>query len=656
MLSKQLKTSLFRKLDSIQGAYGNDIDERGLLRFISDIWDVKSMPSTDHRKKTLYDDIIQHTVANNDWEDDYLFIDILNLVDGSEEKFLLYLETIVHPNYKNNLEQIQKFVFIINAHIEREGLKLIVLDYDNGLQLPIFKVRPIEMYGDLPTGLKVNKIPFYIIKEPKYRRSDRLSSHDKPSTLPSFVLVFNPGWNDFGYFTDFSLYFHGENNSYSIGPVKIMSIGQPYKVIDVFSEDVFYVLGDSFCSLGQTEEYYERLKNLFDVDLESILYALKDAAFFPLIHEKVEKEYVFSQSLIRNDDAERLLREIKYKLYDYDPGSMYKFKYLFTPIYGDNSITVDFDFNSETIFPSRIYAIIGKNGTGKTQLISSIPRKFSEKLYDQFIPRIPLFGKIIAVSYSAFDRFEIPTASADFSYVYCGLRNKSGERLTEDELLSRFQTSITRIESLDRIEKLRSIILNFIEDSIAIEMFSIDKKASKPTYLFDLNGFFQNKAKLSSGQAILIYVISEIVANIRFDSLLLYDEPETHLHPNAISELVNTIYELVDEFQSYCIIATHSPLIVREIPSKNVYVLEKHENVASLRKIGKESFGENLTIITDEIFGSKEVPKQYKKIIDNLVGQKMNFEDILNILESDNIPLSLNARMYIKSKLSELNA
>jgi len=158
---------------------------------------------------------------------------------------------------------------------------------------------------------------------------------------------------------------------------------------------------------------------------------------------------------------------------------------------------------------------------------------------------------------------------------------------------------------------------------------------------------------LSSGQSILLYIITEIVANIRYDAIILYDEPETHLHPNAITQLMNTIYELVNEFQSYCIIATHSPLIIRELLSKNVFVMERESNYPSLRKIGIETFGENLTVLTEEVFGNRSIPKQYKLILERLVNNGLSYDEIINELESDNVPLSLNARMYLKTIVDE---
>ena len=69
--------------------------------------------------------------------------------------------------------------------------------------------------------------------------------------------------------------------------------------------------------------------------------------------------------------------------------------------------------------------------------------------------------------------------------------------------------------------------------------------------------------------------MTEIIANIRYDSLIIFDEPETHLHPNAISQLINSIHSLADQFKSYCIIAPHSPIIVQGILSKNIFVINQ---------------------------------------------------------------------------------
>ena len=68
-----------------------------------------------------------------------------------------------------------------------------------------------------------------------------------------------------------------------------------------------------------------------------------------------------------------------------------------------------------------------------------------------------------------------------------------------------------------------------------------------------------------------------------------------------------------------------------------------------------ESFGENLTVLTEEIFGNKEVPKFYKKRIKELINEGYNYDDIIHNLESRVTPLSLNVTIYIKSLIESRN-
>ena len=112
---------------------------------------------------------------------------------------------------------------------------------------------------------------------------------------------------------------------------------------------------------------------------------------------------------------------------------------------------------------------------------------------------------------------------------------------------------------------------------------------------------------------------------------------------------------MLEEYQSYGIISTHSPLIIREMLSKSVYIMERNENYPSIRKIGLQSFGENLTILTEEIFGNKSVDKYYKNKILELAQYGYSYVEIVEILENDQIPLSLNLTMFIKNLVTSKN-
>lgn len=652
-VNEKNRLQIFNALIKEPNPFGPFDEYNGLLDFLQEIWNLREMPSEDSRFGNALEDVAQHTINNDDWEDSFLFLERLKLLEDNEI-YIKFLETVVNPDFRKSEDEVIKFVLLINPYLGKDGLELYLSHYDDDGR-PVYLIQQ-KAREDSSIYIKKNDIPFFVDKNTGYSY-DKANAHRKPTEYPSFVLAHNAGWNDYGYFSLYHLYYYVDAQKYplSIGGIRIIHESD---METSMLPDRFEVLDDGFCSLGQNIGYYETLKAQMGRDFESVLYALRDSAFFHDILERFEKKDAFRKSLTRIDRAERLLREARHKVFGFDLSNLYSFDYTFQPVFSKSAIDINFSFSNDDDFPNRVYALIGKNGAGKTQLITSLPKDISRKKDENFSPRTPFFSKVITVSYSVFDNFEIPKKTASFNYIYCGIRNDKGEMSTERGLLLRFHNSWKRIVELQRVEQWRSVLLNFIERELVDEFLVLDTEntSSSNRYKVDISDFGGTRKKLSSGQSIILYIISEIVANIRYDSLLLFDEPETHLHPNAITQLVNTIYSLVGEFESYCIITTHSPLIIREMFSKNVYVMEKHDNVPSVRRIGIESFGEDSSVLTEEVFGNKEIPKHYKTKIRRLVEQGYGYDDILSKIEFDELPLSLNAKIYIKSLLKNTNA
>lgn len=644
-LSKRLKLNLLRALLSEKELFGSSDDGENIIRFLDDMMDLKSLPSTDSRYKDAYGDTYQHLVNNYDWEYEWVLTERFNIIDNNET-FIEFLNRIIHPDLRKNEDDITKYYLLINPYLEKENLALKAIQLDtNGLR--VYEVTSKKEADKTPIDIVQNNIPFFVDNYPRGFFDD-VATFKKSGFDACFVLDPNKGWNDYGVWSTFTLYYRSvDTEVITIGYPKIIHETESH-TFDVLDKQ-FKVLGNQFCSLGQELDYYENLKRIFGNKFLNILWALQDSAFFPPILERFEHNSNFKNSLIRFNEPERLLREAKYELYGFNLDNLYSFKYAFKPNFTDDELEIDFDFSSDSLIPNRIYAIIGKNGTGKTQLVTTLPLDIANKKNDNFTPKAPLFSKVITVSYSSFDRFQIPKKTAEFNYVYCGLKDENGNRLEEDQLILRFNDSYSKIIEQQRDSNYIKIINQFIDIDILKQFIS--KKAG--AYEINSSKFVATIRQLSSGQSILLYIITEIVANIRFDSLLIYDEPETHLHPNAISQLINTIYELTNEFQSYCIIATHSPLIVQELLSKNVYIIEKESNVITARKPLIETFGENLTTITEEIFGNRDIPNHFEKILTGLAETGKSFDEILTLIESKGIPLSLNARIYLKSIVDE---
>ena len=328
-----------------------------------------------------------------------------------------------------------------------------------------------------------------------------------------------------------------------------------------------------------------------------------------------------------------------------DAPGIFDFKYSCKLESASSPHQINFSFNPQSQLPNRLIALIGRNGTGKTQVLSRFALSLSgqdsdENFRNAFEPRRPLFSRVLAVSYSLFDSFKKPSSNLSNnynSYKYIGIRNTRNGIKNDKELSEQLQNSIQLIKEQNRVANWRNSLTGIIDDLGYIETkFFIDADFS----LFSSN---QNNF-LSSGQSILIFVFTEIIANIDRDTLLLIDEPETHLHPNAIAKFIRVFYKLLEEFDSYAVIATHSPIIVQEVPSKYVKIFDRIGNNPVIRELGIESFGENFSIITEKIFETSEIKDTYKEVLE-MLAKKLNFEQVIELFPNG---LSLNAKIYLK--------
>lgn len=645
-LSKKVKNDLLIQILNENEPLGRNFGEDWPLNFLMKIWDLNSMPSEDTRYKTAYQDAFQHLVMNNDWDLHYLFLNRFPVTE-SDREFKKFLEEIVHPRNRVSEEDILKFVNLINQFIEQANLTMQLSDFDDS-SMPIYLV--CEQEGK-PSDLPSKSFTFFVDTKLTGISTSK-HTHHPPAELPAFVLAANLGWNDYNFKTLFSLFFHSENEIQYVGEVKI-SDGISRATANSLPK-TFQKLEGKYCSLGQSFEYYQNLEKITGPYFRSVLYDLKDCAFYHEVSEDNEKNEIFLKSLTRSDVAERILRVCKHFILGYDLNNLFSFKFVFKPNFSDSAIEVPFDFSNKSDQFDRVFGVIGKNGVGKTQLLSQLPLCISQKNDERFFPKTPLFSKVIAVSYSLFDNFEKPRRNSLFNYIFCGLTDQSNQLLSFPELKARFFETWQRIIKLGRIDKCRKILFNLLDDELVNSIFEDNlKKNDDNRYSVNFGALKEIIAKLSSGQNILLFIISEIISNIRLDSLILFDEPETHLHPNAVSQLAAAIFELVHEFESYCIISTHSPVVLQELFAKNTFILERFDNYPSIRKIGLETFGENLTVITEEVFGSKKINKHYKMTIDRLIKDKKSYTDIVSELRFANGLLPLNVELYIKSQISK---
>ncbi|MRT37670.1 AAA family ATPase, partial [Acinetobacter sp. RIT698] len=119
------------------------------------------------------------------------------------------------------------------------------------------------------------------------------------------------------------------------------------------------------------------------------------------------------------------------------------------------------------------------------------------------------------------------------------MRDDSGKLLTKEDLTTRLIQSCRKVQEANRTKKWLKTISTFLDEDIVQNLISENDSQIRNINLTKISDTLKI---FSSGQNILLNIITEIIKNIRYDSLIIYDEPETHLHPNAISQLTNTLY------------------------------------------------------------------------------------------------------------------
>jgi ABC-type multidrug transport system ATPase subunit len=92
-----------------------------------------------------------------------------------------------------------------------------------------------------------------------------------------------------------------------------------------------------------------------------------------------------------------------------------------------------------------------------------------------------------------------------------------------------------------------------------------------------------------------------VVAHIEDDSLLLFDEPENHIHPPLLSFLIAQLREILCEYHSVMFISTHSPVILQEVFADNVYIV-RNDGSMTVTQPEIETYGANIAEISAEVF------------------------------------------------------
>lgn len=490
------------------------------------------------------------------------------------------------------------------------------------------------------------------------------------STLPSNAIQLYPGpsnWNDFGHQTHFHVVLPSEKHPDEIRLSFLNTDLEPYSYIKnrlqekistfIFASDV----DDFFTMRYEINDYRSVVSKYGSGDAIEILLALNDLVavrkYQPNLnwYHQAIKTRAFSLSFLRNSssvyafyNAGSILSGLHFEDLKSAPRVL-KLDFRLNGFLSNHSFS--FNFNFESIVPKRLCVLIGKNGVGKSQTLRkivdfSINGDSSFRGNDGTLPKV---SQIIAICTPGETYSTFPAATENPRTKYTRLtalpdelENRGGQTLPEiivqmardwersigaNSRWEIFEKAIQKILPINEIAVMNRSAENsqekYAQDFVYIlalarggEQKSLEamRKMDKSGTIVRICG--SNISPLSSGQQSFLRLAAQLSVHIENGSLVLIDEPETHLHPNLITQFVAFLSEILELSGSIGIAATHSAYLVREVPRSQVFIIqEKADRTIEITTPRLRTFGADVGAISSFIFNDGIT----NKLIDDVV-------------------------------------
>lgn len=499
-----------------------------------------------------------------------------------------------------------------------------------------------------------------------------------PSTAKSQAFLITDNWDDwFEFNTLYSLiYVDGSGVKHEAGGVKIgqfsMKDGQRRPHLPLSFEQ----LGEEFFSLGQDEDYYEELNELGSELRDQILCSLRDMALDQDLYVRALAEKVTDISLLRFVTKSTVQGQFARMAKGGARLSKYEFSYT-TPrpkASHAESIRLGFAVEPESMPPTNIHVLIGRNGVGKTHILNNMSRALIAKIPDADSHGIfegksdstnsELFANLVSVTFSAFDPFEpLPNRrdkSEGLPCAYVGLKrigkSKNGKPLPpkSPEIISReFGESVFACTHGARLIRWRRALQLLETDPIfrAAEVASLtERNLTDIEIKREAKKLFRN---LSSGQQIVLLTITRLVETVEERTLVLLDEPEAHLHPPLLSAFVRSLSDLLINRNGVAIIATHSPVVLQEVPARCAWKVRRSGKIVEAERPEMETFGENVGVLTREAFGLEVTHSGFHQLIRSAVEGIDDFDAAVDQFQGE---LGGEARALIRALIANQEA
>jgi predicted ATPase len=471
-----------------------------------------------------------------------------------------------------------------------------------------------------------------------------LVQSNPPRAGTEAIVLVPDNWDDYGFLTTYTLWYRNHTKVQELGRVKIGVAGQaPGRALPM-GELFSFVPRHRVFSVGQDDVYYVNIRKLGSHTRSAILDGLRDLAFSPELLDEAMRHDVTTVSLLRSVEEQTVRAQFN----RIARGGVQLTEYVFNYQTAQQSYDAPLDFKVDPYsMPStNIHVLIGRNGVGKTTLLRDLAGAVVDA-QSRFgrVTVLPTatskdgerFVNVVSVSFSAFDPFvEVVDTHAPrgAQYTYVGLYDARTRALKSSlELAEEFRATVREVvqtqQFLPWLRALESLSRDpqFAESHVAIFARSI--RAGQRITEDDLTALRKSFSQMSSGHAVVLLTMTKLALHVVEQSLVLIDEPEAHLHPPLLSSFVRALSDLLTARNGVAVLATHSPVVLQEVPSSCVYKLSRNGRNSRARRPRLETYGENVGILTHEIFGLEVMESGFYAEIARATADLTTYDEVL---------------------------
>lgn len=443
-----------------------------------------------------------------------------------------------------------------------------------------------------------------------------------------------------------------------------------------------------FFTMLRELKYYRSLVEIFgSKEANKILLSINDISLS--VSDIADKKYrnialeteIFNKSFIRNSESYFTFKNSSFILkgLSYEKGNLLSTNITLSPK-NESEPVLSFDFDYHDELPKRVCVLIGENGVGKSQTLRRIcmaairGNKDIFEYVDNSNRRI-LINRLLAFSPTNESKSNFPSdknIKSKIWYRRFSLNRVSNRKniANTNDLIIQLARNEENIRELNRFDIFKNAISN-LNDYKELAL-PLKENTEQPIYIKELNNYYGEEQKLlnfrsidiskdpvryidgqsyplSSGEISFIRFCAQICTNIENGTLVLLDEPETHLHPAFINKFFAILDTLLTLTGSAAIIATHSVYFVREVFKEQVIVLRKNENGnLELEKPRLSTFGANIGNISYFVFGESEPTDVLLRVKNKIIEDKMTWPEVYNKYKDD---FSISVLMQLRNEI-----